>query len=134
MVTIGYPQVADRLAMFGYPVTEQERSNIEFEIKLVLNYVVNYCNFTSENDIPVILENRIIDRICSEFLNKKKNSGSLEGFNYDAFVKTIKEGDTQIQFGNESDGETVESRFDKFVDYMTRGFDKWLAVHRRIRW
>lgn len=120
--------------MFGYPVTEQERSTIEFEIKLVLNYVVNYCNFASENDIPVILENRIIDRICSEFLLKKKNSGSLDGFNYDAFVKTIKEGDTQIQFGNESDGETVESRFDKWVDYMSRGFDKWLAVHRRIRW
>lgn len=132
MVT--YLNVTQRLAMLGYEPTEADRSMIEFEIELIINYVVNYCNFDSSDDIPEILDNRIIDRICSEFLMKKKNSGLLEGFNYEGVIKTIREGDTQIQYGTENDGETPESRFDKLVDYLQRGFDKWISNHRRIKW
>lgn len=126
--------VTERLKAFGYAPSETQRGNIEFEIELILNYVVNQCNFTSVADIPSILKNRIIDRICSEYLMKQKNAGNLTNFDYSQAVKTIKEGDTQIQFGTENDGDTLESRFDKWVDYMQRGFDKWISVHRKIRW
>lgn len=131
---ISYPQVAERFQMLGFTVTEADKPAIEFEMRLILNYVINYCNFTSEADIPSILDYRIIDRICAEYLKKQKNSGNLEGFDYEGFVKTIKEGDTQIQFGNSSDGETPESRFDDLVDDMERGFDKWISLHRKLKW
>jgi hypothetical protein len=126
--------VTKRLLDFGYTVSEIHYKHIEFEIELILDYVVNYCNFSSVDMIPPILKNRIIDRICSEYLMKQKNSGNLESFDYSLAVKTIKEGDTQIQFGTENDGDTPESRFDKWVDYMQRGFDKWISLHRRIKW
>lgn len=127
-------EVTERLKNFGYVTPEIQYRNIEFEIELILNYVINQCNFTSVTDIPSVLKHRIIDRICSEYLMKQKNAGNLENFDYSQAVKTIKEGDTQIQFGTENDGDTLESRFDKWVDYMQRGFDKWISVHRKIRW
>lgn len=126
--------VIDRLGHFGYTVSDTDSRVIEFELKLILDYVVNYCNLPSAEYIPTILDQRIIDRVCSEFLMKQKNAGVLQGFDYNAVVKSIKEGDTQINFGTENDGDTPESRFDKLVEYMQRGFDKWCAVHRRLRW
>ena len=126
--------VVNRLKQLGYAPTDMDNAQVQFELDLILDYVVNYCNFTSREEIPNILNKRIVDRVCSEYLMKKKNSGQLEGFDYETAIKTIKEGDTQIQFGTENDGETLESRFDKLVDYMQRGFDKWCAKHRRIKW
>lgn len=127
-------QVTNRLTQLGFTPTITDEPQIQFELDLILDYIVNYCNFNDRTDIPQILDKRIIDRVCSEYLLKKKNSGQLQGFDYEAAVKTIKEGDTQIQFGTENDGDTPESRFDKFVDYMQRGFDKWLTHWRRLRW
>lgn len=131
---VDYNKVASRLTMLGFTPEQTDRSAIEFEIELILNYVVVYCNFTSQSDIPDILDNRIIDRICSEYLFKRKNSGQLSGFDYDGIIKVVKEGDTQIQYGTENDGDTPESRFDKFVDNLNRGFDKWLTHYRRLKW
>lgn len=132
MVTVS--MVSDRLQHFGYAVGDEDIPIVEFELTLILNYVVNYCNFSCVDDIPEILDYRIIDRVISEFLMKQKNAGVLKTFDYDAVVKSIKEGDTQINFGTENDGDTPESRFDKFVEYLQRGFDKWISPWRRIRW
>lgn len=126
-------EVAQRLAMFGHTVGD-DTSKLKFDMDLIINYVLNQCNISSVEFIPDVLKPRIIDRICSEYLYKQKNAGNLEGFNYDSVIKTIKEGDTQIQFATENEGDTPENRFDKFVDYMTKGFDKWISPHRRLRW
>lgn len=131
---VEFSHVVDRLTQLGYAPTKDDYPHIQFELDLILNYVVNYCNFTSRENIPEVLDLRIIDRVCSEYLLKKKNSGQLANFDYEATIKTIKEGDTQIQFGTENDGETPESRFDRFVDYLQKGFDKWASLHRRIKW
>lgn len=132
MVTLN--MVSSRLQHFGYAVTDEDIPIIEFELTLILNYVVNYCNLSCVDDIPELLDKRIVDRVVSEFLMKQKNAGVLKIFDYDAVVKSIKEGDTQINFGTENDGDTPESRFDKFVEYLQRGFDKWVSPWRRIRW
>lgn len=124
--------VKTRLEQLGHVVNDSELPAIEFELQLILDYVVNHCNFVSVDDIPKILDKRIIDRVCAEYLLKQKNSGNLTNFNYETAIKTIKEGDTQIQFDGE--GLTPEGRFDKLCDYMQRGFDKWISPHRRIKW
>lgn len=123
--------IIDRLQHLGYIATEEDYSNIDFELKKIIHYVLNYCNIT---EIPDILDPRIIDRVCSEFLYYKKNSGSLAGFNYDAVIKSIKEGDTQIQYAVGQGEDTPESRFDAFIKNLERGFDKWLVPYRRLRW
>lgn len=123
--------VVDRLSQLNYKPTADDYDQIDFELGRVLNYVKNYCNIT---EIPIILDLRITDKVCSDFLFYKKNSGALEGFEYDRVIKTIEEGDTKIQYATGQEGDTAESRFDTFVKNLDRGFDKWLTPHRRLRW
>ena len=124
-------QVISRLKMLGYEATMDDYNHIEYELTKTTNYVKNYCNIT---EIPEILDYRIVDRICADFLYYKKNSGSLEGFNYDAVIKSIKEGDTTVQYAVGQGEDTAENRFDAFVKQLERGFDKWITPHRRLRW
>lgn len=123
--------VVKRLGQLGYPATEADYETIEFELTKITNYVKNYCNITT---IPEILDPRIIDRVCSDFLYYKKNSGSLEGFNYETVIKSIKEGDTTLTYAVGQGEDTPENRFDAFVKSLERGFDKWITPHRRLRW
>lgn len=123
--------IIKRLAQLGYTATEDDSEQIDFELNKFINYSLNYCNITS---IPEIVEPRLIDRVCSEFLFYKKNSGSLEGFNYDNVIKRIKEGDTTIDYAVGSGEDTPENRFDSFVKRLERGYDKWLTHYRRLRW
>ena len=123
--------IVKRLGQLGYTATDEDSAIIDFELEKILNYVMNYCNIT---EIPNILDPRIIDRICGEFLFYQKNSGNLEGFDYDAVIKEIKEGDTTLKYATGSDGDTAESRFDKILNKMERGFDKWITPYRKLRW
>ena len=124
-------KVIERLNQLGYTPVNEDNDQIDFEMNKMLNYVKNYCNIT---EIPEILDYRIIDRICGDFLYYKKNSGSLEGFNYDVVIKSIKEGDTTLTYAVGQGEDTPENRFDNFVKSLERGFDKWITPHRRIRW
>ncbi len=121
--------IVKRLKQLGYEPTEADYEQVDFELNKMSNYVLNYCNIDT---IPEIVEPRLIDRVCSEYLFYKKNSGQLEGFDYDFVIKSIKEGDTSITYAEE-DG-TVESRFNSFVKQLERGFDKWITRHRRLKW
>lgn len=129
MVTLA--NVTSRLIQLGYPPKDEDNLMIQFELDLIKNYVINYCNFIDEKEIPIVCEKRIIDRVCSEYLLKKKNAGQLEGFNYDYLIKSVKEGDTQINY---LEGETPETRFDDLVNYLQRGFDKWISPWRKLKW
>ena len=125
--------IINRLNQLGYNVTENDNDQIDFELRKIINYVAN--NFTRDvTNIPDELDPRIIDRVCSDFLYYKKNSGSLEGFNYDAVIKSIKEGDTTITYAVGQGEDTPENRFDSFVKSLERGFDKWCTPHRRLKW
>lgn len=126
--------VIERLEQLGHKVTENDYDQIEFELTKTLNYVRNYCHLADTTVIPDILTPRIIDRICGDFLYYKKNSGSLDGFNYEAVIKSIKEGDTTITYAVGQGEDTPENRFDAFVKSLDRGFDKWLVPHRRLQW
>ena len=123
--------IIDRLKQLGYMAVETDHGQIDFELVKTINYALNFCAIT---EIPEIVEPRLIDRVCSDFLYYKKNTGSLEGFNYDAVIKQIKEGDTTIQYAVGQGEDTPENRFDSFVKNLERGFDKWLTPHRKLRW
>jgi hypothetical protein len=123
--------VIERLTHFGYVVVEDDYPHLDFELEYTLDYVRNYCNIT---ETPTIVDKRIIDKVCANFLFYKKNSGTLKDFDYDAVIKEIKEGDTTVKYSVDNGGDTPESRFDSFVKQLERGFDKWITPHRRLRW
>ena len=87
--------IIDRLGQLGYIADDADANHIDYELEKITNYTLNYCNVTT---VPTIVEKRLIDRVCSEFLYYKKNSGELEGFNYESVIKQIKEGDTSITY------------------------------------
>ena len=107
--------IVNRLAQLGYTVTTADEEQVSFELKKITNYVMNYCNITT---IPEILDLRIIDRVCAEFLFYKKNSGTLVGFDYDAVIRQISEGDTTISYAVGQGEDTPENRFDTFVNKL----------------
>lgn len=123
--------IIERLSQLGYTATAEDTDTITFELLKITNYTLNYCNIST---IPSIINPRLIDRVCGEFLYYKKNSGSLEGFNYDAVIKQIKEGDTSITYAVGQGEDTPENRFDAFIKQLERGYDKWITPHRRLRW
>ena len=131
MVTLS--QVVNRLKQLGYKVAEDGSDNdqLEFELNKIINYTKNYCNLEK---LPEIIDPRLIDRVCADFLYYKKNSGNLDGFNYDAVIKSIKEGDTTLTYAVGQGEDTPENRFDSFVKQLERGYDKWITPHRRLRW
>lgn len=123
--------IIERLAQLGYTAVEADYAQIDFELKQVCDYVLNYCNIS---EIPEIIDYRLIDRVCAKFLFNKKNSGTLTGFDYEVAIRKIKEGDTTVDYATGSNDISVESRFDKLVNALERGFDKWITPHRRLRW
>ena len=124
-------QVIERLKHLGYMVTEEDHDAIDYELNETINYTLNYCNIT---EVPEIVEPRLIDKVCSYFLYYKKNSGSLEGFNYDAVIKEIKEGDTTVKYATGQGEDTPENRFDGLVKKLELTYDKWITPHRKLRW
>ena len=124
-------KIIDRLAQLGYIAKDADYEAIDFELTESINYTLNYCNIT---EVPEIVEPRLINRVCSSFLYYKKNSGSLEGFNYDAVIKSIKEGDTTLTYAVGQGEDTPENRFDAFVKKLELSYDKWITPHRRLRW
>ena len=131
MVMVTRDMVIDRLAHFNYVAEESDYSHIDYELEITINYVKNYCNI---QEIPTILDYRIVDKVCSNFLYYKKNSGQLTSFDYDVVIKELKEGDTTVKYNVGEGGDTPESRFDSFVKQLERAFDKWITPHRRLRW
>lgn len=123
--------IIDRLEQLGYIASETDYDHIDFELKKVTNYTLNYCHITK---IPEIVEPQLIDRVCSYFLYFKKNSGELKNFNYDAVIKEIKEGDTTIKYAVGQGEDTPENRFDAFVRKLELAYDKWITPYRRLQW
>ena len=124
-------EVIDRLAMLGYTASEEDYPAIDYELNSVTNYTLNHCNIS---EIPEIVKPKLIDKVCSQFLYFKKNSGSLKDFNYDNVIKSIKEGDTTITYSVGQGEDTPENRFDAFVKKLEQSYDKWIAPHRSLRW
>lgn len=123
-----------RLKQFGYEVSEDDKTTVQFELDKLIAYTVNYCNLASVAQLPDVLALRVVDRVCSEFLFYKKNTGQLTNFDYSQAAKSIEQGDTKVTFAVGQEGNTDESRFDKAVDYMQKGYDKWICKYRVMRW
>ena len=85
--------VKQRLSSFGYEVTEGDTWVLGFIIQKVENYIKNNCNV---DIVPEGLHQIAVDMSVGEFLLSKKSTGQLTGFNLEAAIKQIQEGDTTV--------------------------------------
>ncbi|MCZ9313162.1 MAG: hypothetical protein O0V67_07270 [Methanocorpusculum sp.] len=124
-----YDAVLKRLVSLGYSLKEDDGWALCFAMQKVENHIKNSCNTTS---IPDGLFNVAVDMVCGEFLFAKKQTGQLELGDLDltGAITSIKEGDTQVNFGGSSD----ESNFNQMLDYLMHHGEGDFVCYRKIRW
>lgn len=98
-------------------------------ISTVEQYIKNYCNISK---IPERLYYLVINMCAGEFLKRKKATGTLEGFNLEAAVKSISEGDTSVSFKDSSLSD--EERLNALIESLTSGNRVELNKYRRFAW
>lgn len=99
-------------------------SNVQWRVK----------NETNLKEIPEGLESVAVYMAVGEYLNMKKVSGQLEGFDLEAAVKQIQEGDTNTVFAIGEGSLTPEQRLNGLIDYLINGRSDELYRFRRLVW
>lgn len=124
-------EVKARLASFGYEVGESDEWMLTFLIQKVENHIKNITNCFQ---VPEGLFNVTVDMVVGEFLLNKKSIGSLEGFDLEAAIKQIQEGDTSITYAIGEGDLTPEQRLDLLIDYLMNHGKNEIISYRSIKW
>ena len=108
-----------------YPLLDIALNNVQWRIK----------NLSNLSEIPEGLESLAVSMAVGEYLNMKKCSGQLEGFDLDAAaMKSIQEGDTNITFALGEGSSTPEQRLNSLIDYLINGRIGEIYRYRRLVW
>lgn len=104
---------------------------IDFIINSVTERIKNETNQTA---IPEGLEFMAVEMVVGQYLKWKKDCGQLEGFDLDAAVKSIQEGDTNITFAVGEGSATPEQRLNNLIEYLINGRTREFIRYRRLVW
>ena len=91
-------------------------------------------NKTNQSEIPEGLVNVAVYMAVGEYLSMKKASGQLDGFDLDAAIKQIQEGDTNTVFAIGDGSSTPEQRLNSLIDYLINGRIGEIYRYRRFVW
>lgn len=106
------------------PLLDMVLTNVQWRIK----------NLSNLSEIPEGLESLAVYMAVGEYLNMKKVSGQLEGFDLEAAIKQIQEGDTNTVFAIGDGNLTPEQRLNSLIDYLTNGRSRELYRFRKFVW
>lgn len=106
------------------PLLDMVLNNVQWRIK----------NLSNLSEIPEGLESLAVSMAVGEYLNMKKCSGQLEGFDLDAAIKQIQEGDTNTVFAIGDGSSTPEQRLDALISYLINGRTREFYRFRRLVW
>lgn len=84
--------------------------------------------------LPTELESLAIDIAAGEYLLNKKATGNLEGFDNQAVVKQLQEGDTSVTYALASGSSTPEERLDALIEHLRCLPAGLMAAWRCLRW
>lgn len=119
LTALGVAEAADD------PLLDMVLTNVQWRIK----------NLSNLSEIPEGLESLAVSMAVGEYLNMKKCSGQLEGFDLDAAaVKSIQEGDTNITFALGEGSSTPEQRLNSLINYLINGRIGEIYRYRRLVW
>ena len=125
--------VVQRLLAFGLKLEDNDQWLIVYGMIKQFNHVKNSCNITV---VPEELYEILIDRICGEFLFSKHKSKTLtlDNFDFDAAVKQLQEGDTNIQFAIGEGSETDEQKLNNLINYLLTYGEGDFICYRKLKW
>jgi hypothetical protein len=121
-------QIRLRLESLGYHLKDNDSFLIAFEYLQLNNQVLVQTNLT---ETPNELFFPMVDLVSFEFLNIRRLNGKLEGFDFEALTKQVKEGDKSITF---EPGTTPEERFKKIVHDKRKEFKNLMMLFRKMVW
>lgn len=101
---------------------------------LLQNVQQRILNKTNQFVIPEGLESVAVYMAVGEYLNAKKATGQLTGFDLDAAIKQIQEGDTNTVFALGEGSLTPEQRLNVLIDYLINGRSDELYRFRKMVW
>lgn len=101
---------------------------------LLQNVQQRILNKTNQSVIPEGLESVAVYMAVGEYLNMKKTVGQLTGFDLDAAIKQIQEGDTNTVFALGEGSLTPEQRLNVLIDYLINGRSDELYRFRKMVW
>lgn len=122
-----------RLSGFGIETGSGDEPLLGFCVQKALDCILNDCNL---KELPDGLVHVAVDMAAGEYLRSKKQSGQLDIDSVDlsaAAVSSIKEGDTQVNFGTNS-GQSAGERLDSLINWLISGHRGDIACYRRLRW
>lgn len=91
-------------------------------------------NATNQANVPEGLHHVAVEMAVGQYLKWMKDSGKLEGFDLEAAVKSIQEGDTNITYAIGDGSLTPEQRLDNLINYMMSGHSNEFKRYRRLVW
>ena len=101
---------------------------------LLQNVQQRILNKTNQSVIPEGLESVAVYMAVGEYLNMKKTVGQLTGFDLDAAIKQIQEGDTNTVFAIGEGSLTPEQRLNGLIDYLINGRSDELYRYSKLVW
>lgn len=122
--------VKKRLESLGYSYVVADDWVLDFIILKVEGHIKNQCNTL---EVPQGLHENAVDMVCGELLLAKKGSGRLAGFDLEAAVKSIQEGDTNVTFAIGTGSKTPEERLDGLINFLLHGEVDYSSF-RKIKW
>ncbi len=122
---IAFEEVAGRLAMLGYIVTDEQRGAVDYSIAMATEKLIAELN---RDDIPEALHYTHIDVAAGLFL-QSTHTAAEAGADPSAPVKSISEGDVRVEYDTAAGG-TMSALIAK----LTNPPEKILAAYRRVKW
>ena len=119
--------VKKRLESLNITVEDADGWLLNFLIEKVSDHIENACNI---DKIPDNLFFFTVDMVCAEFLSNKKGVGQLSDLDIETAVKSIKEGDTTIQFAVADNIDPL----DGLIQGMKASLQGQLVRFRRLQW
>lgn len=126
-----FEDVAGRLAMLGYAVTEDQRAAVEYAIESALQRLKAELN---RADIPDALHNTHIDVAAGLFLRDIRAARGFDTADAGAGekIKAISEGDVKVEY--ETGAGADSARLDALIAKLVNPPEKILAAFRRFAW
>lgn len=125
-----HEDVVSLLTALGVAVSDSD-TVLDFVIRGVEETIRNE---TNQQGVPDGLKTAAVYQAAGQYLLLMKGAGKLEGFDLEAAVKQIQEGDTNVTFAVDEGTQTLEQRLDTLLNWLAGYGREQFPRYRRLEW
>lgn len=126
-----FSRLLERLRFIGFPYEEGDSEILKGLLTDATRRVMAEIGACS---LPEGLKSMVIDIAAGQYLFIKKAAGKLQGFDTEAVVKQLQEGDTSVTYALGDGDKTPEERLDALIESLRTIPPGLAAAWRKMRW